>query len=214
MSNVSKTQRKVGLASDKKKREKDDFYSTGYAGTEALMDVETFDGAIWECACGQGHISRFLEALGREVISTDLVDRGYGTPRVDFLLERTPKAPNIITNPPFKLTIPFIKHALSLTTGKVAMFLPISYLAGKNRAKKIWSTTPIARFYIFTWRVESERSGKYESTGGGMMNFMWAVWDHKHVGPPTTHWLYRQKQPAAPKVKKAAIVSNDQGAFL
>lgn len=211
---VSKNQRKAGVAVDHEEREKDDFYSTPYEGTEALMEVESFDGLIWEPACGMGHISRFLEALGREVVSTDLVDRSYGEPRVDFLMERTPRAPNIITNPPFKLTIPFIEKALELTTGKVAMFLPVSYLAGNGRAKKVWSCTPIARFHIFTWRVLSEKAGKFESTGGGMMNFMWVVWDHKHVGPPTTHWLYRQKQPAAPKVKKAAIVSNDQGAFL
>ena len=33
---------------------------------------------IWECACGQGHLSEVLKANGYNVKSTDLIDRGYG----------------------------------------------------------------------------------------------------------------------------------------
>jgi len=40
--------------------------------------VESFEGQIWEPACGDGAISRVLEAAGYQVISTDLIDRGYG----------------------------------------------------------------------------------------------------------------------------------------
>ncbi len=189
-----KNQRKTGVAVDREGQEKDHFYSTPYEATDALFNHETFIGRLWEPACGMGHISRYLEGIGREVISTDLVERGYGQSGVDFLMEHKPLAPNIITNPPFKYTIAFVQNALRLTTGKVAMFLPVSYLAGKGRGKSIWRGTPIARFYIFTWRVMSEKAGKFESTGGGMMNFMWAVWDHKHVGPPTTHWLFKEEE--------------------
>ena len=85
---------------DHENREVDDFYPTWPGATEALLRVETFDGAIWEPACGEGDMSRVLEAAGYDVISTDLIDRGYGEAPRDFLMEWTPRAPNIVTNPP------------------------------------------------------------------------------------------------------------------
>lgn len=43
---------------------------------------------VWECACGEGHISKVLESHGYDVVSTDLVYRGYGRLNpCDFLLE-------------------------------------------------------------------------------------------------------------------------------
>jgi len=45
----------------------------------ALLSVETFEGSIWEPACGDGAISKVLLAAGFDVVSTDLIDRGFGT---------------------------------------------------------------------------------------------------------------------------------------
>jgi len=56
-----------------------EYYPTPDSAVSALLVVETFDGSIWEPACGTGHISRIFEADGYEVVSTDLHDRGYGT---------------------------------------------------------------------------------------------------------------------------------------
>ena len=52
---------------DRGDRQKDDFYATPAASTEALLSVEKFDGRIWEPCCGQGHISKVLSAAGYEV---------------------------------------------------------------------------------------------------------------------------------------------------
>lgn len=104
-------------------REKNDFYPTWPGATEALLRVESFDGPIWEPACGEGDMSSVLERAGYAVESTDLIERGYGESRVDFLMEHLPRAPNIVTNPPFGLAKEFVDKALYLTTGKVAMFL-------------------------------------------------------------------------------------------
>lgn len=90
----------VNGSGQKENREKDDFYPTPPEGTAPLLAVERFDGPIWEPACGQGHMSRVLEDAGHDVISTDLVHRGYGEGGVDFLMEWRPRAPNIVTNPP------------------------------------------------------------------------------------------------------------------
>lgn len=53
---VTQAHRVAGTATDKVNREKDDFYPTPPYGTEALLSVEKFNGAIWEPACGTGAI--------------------------------------------------------------------------------------------------------------------------------------------------------------
>src|SRR5215472_18606376 len=65
-----------GIRPDAKNRARDDFYPTPPEGTWALLSAIRFAGTIWEPACGDGSISRVLEAAGHKVTSTDLVDRG------------------------------------------------------------------------------------------------------------------------------------------
>ena len=66
-------------------RELNDFYATEPKAVELLLQREKFSSAIWEPACGQGHISKILLAHGYTVISSDLVNRGYGYTGIDFL---------------------------------------------------------------------------------------------------------------------------------
>ena len=78
-----------------------DFYPTPPEAVRALLSVETFEGSIWEPACGDGAISKVLLAAGYNVVSTDLIDRGYGIGGRDFLKSDRPLAKHIITNPPY-----------------------------------------------------------------------------------------------------------------
>lgn len=185
---VRHAQRRVGVAVDYENREKDDFYPTPPEATEALLAKERFDGSIWEPACGDGAISKVLQARGYDVISTDLVDRGFGASRVDFLMESQAMAPNIVTNPPFKYVAPFLRQAVSLSTGKVAMLLRLACLEGQNR-RKIYEASPLARVWVFAGRITIWRNGIEGSHAGGMTAFAWFVWDHSHKGPPTLGWL-------------------------
>ena len=78
-----------------------DFFPTPAWATYALIDNERLRGDTWECACGDGAMSRVLETAGsRTVISSDLFDRGYGDHGVDFV-DAKRKTDNIITNPPY-----------------------------------------------------------------------------------------------------------------
>lgn len=98
-------------------REPNDFYSTDPVAVRMLMERLQTDKktVIYECACGSGNISRELESMGYTVISTDLVNRGYGTPGIDFLQVKTiPSNCMILTNPPYKYTTEFIEHSISL----------------------------------------------------------------------------------------------------
>lgn len=169
-------------------RQRDDFYPTPPEATEALISVEKFEGAIWEPACGDGAISRVLEAAGYEVVSTDLVTRGYGQSGVDFLMECKPLAPNCVTNPPFKLAVPFVRRAVDLSSAKVAMLLKIAFLEGVERGK-LFQTTPLARVHVFSKRVTFRTATRGEVNGSGMMAFAWFVWEHGYIGKPTLGWL-------------------------
>ena len=170
-------------------RETHDFYPTWPAATSALLAVERFDGAIWEPACGDGAMSAVLEAAGYPVVSTDLIDRGYGEGGRDFLMEWNPLAPNIVTNPPFRWAQQFVDRALQLTTGKVAMFLRLAFLESLERGRWL-PTTPLARVWVMSRRVPMQKAKLQEDGDGhGVIAFAWYVWEHGHEGPPLLGWL-------------------------
>ena len=171
---------------DRGDREKDDFYATPPEATRALLAVEQFEGAIYEPCCGQGHISEVLADAGYQVESTDLVDRGYGTPRVDFLMESGLRD-NIVTNPPYgKLALQFAAHANALARSKVAMLLKLQFLEGVER-RQFFSHTPPATVHVFSNRQSLMKNG--ESFAGGMMALAWFVWDKAYTGPTVVRWL-------------------------
>lgn len=131
-----------------------EFYPTPPEATRALLSVEDFDGSIWECACGDGAISRELTAAGHDVISTDLVDRGYGQGGHNFLKSDKALAKHIITNPPYGthgLGDAFVRRALihaHKTGGTVAMLLNLRSLANPDRHKKFVKTPPSAIYIL------------------------------------------------------------------
>ena len=122
-----------------KERQGHDYYATEPKATELLLAEETFAPVVWECACGEGHMAKVLEAKGYQVISTDLVYRGYGNKEpVDFLRESIANFDgDIITNPPYKYALEFVEKALERVKPgrKVAMFLKLQFLEGKSRKR-------------------------------------------------------------------------------
>lgn len=74
-------------------REANDYYATEPKAARLLMEVERFKPRIWECACGEGHLSKEFEVGGYEVFSSDIINRGYGE-IIDFLEISSPLAAN------------------------------------------------------------------------------------------------------------------------
>jgi hypothetical protein len=188
MSIRAAAERSLGIARDPEARQKDDFYATPRQGIEKLLRVEKFDGAIWEPACGNGAIASVLAEYGYDVVSTDLVERGYGEARTDFLLCFHPRAPNIVTNPPFKLNMEFMRRAVYLATGKVALLMRLGCLEGIERGK-FYRRTPLARVWVFSSRLQIWRDAEIDSGAGGMIGFAWFVWEQGYVGEPTLGFL-------------------------
>ena len=75
-------------------REENDYYATEPYAATLLMQEETFSPRIWECACGEGHLSKVFEKAGYHVYSSDLIDRGFGYVQ-DFLSSETPPCPDL-----------------------------------------------------------------------------------------------------------------------
>ena len=125
-------------------RQREDYYATEPAATEWLTRLEHFDGPILEPSCGEGHISRALMAVGYEVESRDLIDRGFGTGGCDFLsIDNLEWQGDIVTNPPYKYAQEFVEKALAIIPDgrKVAMFLKLTFCEGKAR-KALFQNCP------------------------------------------------------------------------
>lgn len=180
-----------GLGSEHSEpREENDFYATPAPTTRALLRVERFEGPIWECACGDGAISRVLQESGYEVVSTDLIDRGYGEGGRDFLMEPQLLARNVVTNPPFSEADDFALRALGLGAEKVAILQRIAWLEGAARHQRVWARHPPARIWVFAKRQTLWKGGSQNAREkGGTICFGWYVWDATHSGAPTLGWL-------------------------
>jgi hypothetical protein len=81
-------------------RERRDFYATPGWVTEALLQHIHFRGPIWEPCCGDGAMSGILAVHGYEVVPTDIADRGFGMPGVDFLTCRNVPRMSLHRNEP------------------------------------------------------------------------------------------------------------------
>jgi len=159
-----------------------DFYPTPPIATIAILKHESFIGGVWEPACGDGAMSEVLISHGYDVLSSDLIDRGYGKPGVNFL-RSSMISDNIMTNPPFKHGNKFIHQALTHARNKVVFLMRLNYLASQGRKKFFGpkSPMPFARVYIHSKRIPFGPST--------MMDFAWYVWDREHVGKPTMEWI-------------------------
>lgn len=169
--------------------EPNDYYATEPRATELLLELEEFCHNVWEPACGEGHISKVLETRGYEVLSTDLIGRGYGLGDVDFLeAEADGSAFDIITNPPYKYAKEFVEKALELVPvgNKVAMFLKLTFLEGKAR-RELFRNNPPLRVYVASARLRCGKNGVFE--GSSMAAYAWFIWQKGHQGPCELRWF-------------------------
>lgn len=164
-----------------------DFYPTPRWATFALIESERFTGEIWECACGDGAMSKVLTETGNRVISSDLYDRGYGDTGHDYLTTRR-RVPNVITNPPYNSAEGFVARGLETAGSKFALLLRLAFLEGANRANTIFHKRPPSRVWVFSERITFYPKGAVVA-GSGTTAYAWFVWDKNHVGTTELAWL-------------------------
>jgi hypothetical protein len=71
------------------------------------------DGAIWECAAGDGRLAEAIREAGRDTYASDIFPR-RGIEKRDFLADDAIKDTIVLTNPPYNMTDRFIDHGLEL----------------------------------------------------------------------------------------------------
>ncbi len=177
-------------------REQDDFYATDPIAIDKLLKVEKPSKFIYECACGQGHLSERLKQHGYEVYSSDLVDRGYyGTNVKDFFsVKELDDDYDILTNPPYKYAKEFVLHALDLIGNgrKCYMFLKLQFLEGAARYKEIFQSAPPKAVYVFKKRVLCAKNGEFErmrESGGSAVAYAWFVWEKGYNDKTIIGWI-------------------------
>lgn len=170
-------------------RAEHDFYATDCRAIDELYKVIGVPKNVWECACGAGHLSKRMEQLGSKVISTDLIDRGYGEGGIDFLNESKLKAPVIITNPPYRHAKEFVLHSIELGAETVCMFLRITFLEGINR-QELFQKYPPHTVAVFVRRIQVARNGDPEMfQKNSAACYAWFIWQKGYTGKPEIIWI-------------------------
>jgi len=174
-------------------REENDYYATHPSSIDHLFAVEKFSKNIWECACGEGHLSKRMFALGKNVYSTDLIDRNFGHDHFDFLTATKKWRGDIITNPPYKYADKFVYKAMELTNNKVAMFLKLTFLESMGRIALFEKYPPI-RILVYSFRQPVARNGSKIMFGkSSAVCFAWFIWELGFHGKPAIDWIKYKK---------------------
>lgn len=169
------------------KDRKDDLYETPAVAVESLLRIERLPHSIWEPACGPGAIARVLRQHGHDVLATDLVDYAstdQNAARRDFLLEQSLPCgiEAIVTNPPYKNSLEFVRHALNLCP-KVIMLLRLAFLESDRRTPILDNGT-LARVHVYRKRLPMmHRAGWEGRKANSGMAFAWFIWEREHKGP-------------------------------
>ena len=156
----------------------------------AMQDRTVYRGVILEPSCGEGHISEVLKAHGYDVVSRDLIDRGYGEV-ADFLsIDNLEWNGDIVTNPPYRYALDFVEKALQIVPEgrKVAMFLKLTFLEGKGR-RRLFQTQPPCRVWVSSSRQKCAANGDFDAMAGSAQAYAWFIWEKGYKGETILKWF-------------------------
>lgn len=164
--------------SEHPERMPDDLYPTPAPATECLLRNIHFNGTVWECASGLGHISEVLERAKYDVISTDLCASEYEYGEVqDFLASAETKAPNIVTNPPYILLREFLHKSVTLPgVETVTFFMPMPTLS-KVYMQKFFTEFGMPALILAMVPLFKIYMGKGRGTCLSLFTHCWVHWD-------------------------------------
>lgn len=174
-------------------REENDFYATHVSAIPPLLELMGWEKGgllIRENSCGKGHLTVPLQLFGHKVVATDLIDRGFGIPGVDFLepswLDAL-KYDAVVMNPPYKYALQFVRKSLEIAP-TVCAFLRISFLETPKR-KKFFAEHPPKYVAVFSKRMRSSKNAEFPEKEKGCVCYAWFVWERGFKGETTVKWL-------------------------
>ncbi len=196
-------------------REQNDYYATHPSAIDDLLLFEKFEGSIWECACGEGHLSKRLEDYNYKVISTDLINRKYGKGNIDFLkFNGVSLADNIITNPPYKYAEEFVEKALYLLQPgkKLAMFLKLTFLEGQDRYN-LFKNYPPKTVYVYSNRKQCAMNGDFKNKNDSAIAYAWFVWVVSQYNETNIKWILSNSNKLINKVEIQKAIPKKKSIF-
>lgn len=174
-------------------REPNDFYATHPSAVPPLMKILNFEKGgklIRENSCGAGHLSIMMETYGHKVISTDLINRGYGVGGVDFLkpheLDLLPYDA-VIMNPPYKVAQAFIEKSLKLAP-VVCAFLRLAFLESQGRVE-FFKNNPPRYVAVFVNRIRSSKNARFDLKESSPVCYAWFIWQNGYKDKPEILWI-------------------------
>lgn len=179
-----------------KERETNDYYATDPHSLEIFLEKIKNDeiklhSKIWECACGEGHLSEVLKNKGYDVFSSDLIYRGYGLGNIDFLkTTNIDIKSDILTNPPYKFAKEFVEKALEIQADGyyTIMFLKIQFLEGQGR-KELFKKYPPKYIYVNSARQTCYINGDMSKKMSSASCYCWFIWEKGFKKEPIIRWI-------------------------
>ena len=185
-----------------RERAKYDYYATDPRAVEMLLDLEEIRPIVLEPFCGEGHISKVLLNHGHRVISSDLIDRGFGFVNdvKDYKLINNNlyckdnlvlnEDFDIVTNPPYKHTNEFTEYVLNLLRPgcKLIQFLKLQFLETKGR-RKLFEKYPLKKLYVSSSRLVAAKNGNFSKEKGSAIAYGWFVWEKGYADAPIIKWF-------------------------
>lgn len=166
-------------------------YATRVLFELVMPELKEAEGTIWDPSAGAGHMCRVFEEYRCPplVHGTDLYDpKDMGYTRQDFTKYKGGKTEAIITNPPYKHAVPFIKQGLKYSTRFLCLLMRVQVLEGQKRFEQIFNVTPPTQVAIFSDRIPF-KTGKTVRKAPKMFTHIWICWDKEAPGPRPLMWI-------------------------
>jgi len=187
----------IGARSTKSIRHPDDFYATDPRALDLFLKAINAEGygdlvqsPVWECACGEGHLSNRLKELGYSVYSSDIVNRNNTCDDViDFLAIDKKWSGTILTNPPFKYSEKFVISALDkLVDGTAVFFLKIQFIESLSRYTNLFSKNKPHSVWAHVTRQKTAKWSNFDDPNNAFM-YAWFVWKKNYHEATKLYWI-------------------------
>ena len=188
-----------GVNKADKNRRTNDFYPTPPLAVWCLNKYSDVPKNIIEPCAGRGNISIELKRNNKTVFSRDLHE--YENSLVDietgFDVLNSPIheiATGLITNPPYHKDLPRKIAQLGIDNyDYTALLVRLTFLEGKKR-RKLFNKHPPSQIIIFSDRLkfgefDDREPIEQEEQIGGMICYMWIVWDKRAVAETKVKWI-------------------------
>ena len=194
-------------------RQLNNFYATHPSCTADILREEEFYKDVLEPFCGVGSMSEVIKQHGHNVLSYDIVDRGYGLVGDFYQVDFPRRKYDIITNPPYDNIIDVVLRCLDICKEKVAVLMPLRYLSSGSRYNELYKKCPPKRVYVYQERICIAKNAdfeKYNDAGANMEIYAWYIWERGFKGATELKWISNQRTVGKKKVAVSVKVKSNK----